>query len=136
MDAEYEEYSKSSEKTKTLAGYKWFVAGLEKIGLRLEDLAGKMKESVSLFDPLHSVYTWESDKHNTRIREIERRAQELSELKKKDPDNTDKYESEAEDLLIELEDLKSKNRQLQMDPKNLMYRQLSEQGQNILKRPV
>lgn len=106
------------------------------MGLKLEDLANKMKENTSLFDPLHSVYTWESDKHNARIQEIARRTQELSELKKKDPDNADKYESEAKKLLLELNDLKNENRKLQMDPKNLMQRQLSEQGKNILKRPV
>ena len=106
------------------------------MGVRLEDLANQMKKSTSLFDPYHSIYTWESTKKTARLQEIARRIQELDSLKKTDPDNADKYDSEKSTLEKERKAIEDSDRDMHSDPKNLMSRQLSEYGQNVLKRPV
>jgi ribosome-binding protein aMBF1 (putative translation factor) len=57
VDKEYAEYSKTKEKQDALRGYDRMYNLQEKLGLKFEELANKMKEDLSLFDPKHSVYT-------------------------------------------------------------------------------
>lgn len=136
VDSEYAEYSKEKEKPNVLRGYDRFINIQEKLGKRFEDIATQLKKNTSLFDPVHTVYTWESEQAENRLQEIARRRAELTELIKTDPDNSEKYKQENASLEEEIKNIGQKNLQMQMDPRQLMLKQLSEKGKDALLRPV
>jgi hypothetical protein len=136
VDQEYLDYSKYTEKHDVLAGYGRFVNVLEKLKLKFSDVAKKFKTDIGLYKGGHSVFTWQDGVIKSRIYEIDNRVHELESLMESDSDNASKYKDEIDNLRIEKNQLEQQQRELAANPIASIQRQLSEEGESILQRPV